>query len=103
MFKVRVLGSVLNLSLVMMMNRMKDEITLPESLNRLKNTILRKSKSKLDLINWRGIFVCNVLRTVLMKLVHETTYDIVSLNMTNSQIGARKDKSVRNHLFVKNL
>ena len=44
----------------------------------------------------------SVLRTILMKLVHGRTYEIVNENMTDSQIGARKNKSVQNHLFVLN-
>ena len=86
----------------MMMNKMKDKVIVPECLRRANITILHKKKSKLDLNKWRGIFVCSVLRTILMKLVHERTYDIVSSNMTYSQIGTRKGKSVRNHLFVLN-
>ena len=86
----------------MMMNKMKDKVIVPECLRRANITILHKKKSKLDLNKWRGIFVCSVLRTILMKLVHERTYDIVSSNMTDSQIGTRKGKSVRNHLFVLN-
>ena len=44
--------------------------------------------------------MCSVLRTILMKLVYERTYEKVDQSMTDSQIGARKKKSVRNHLFV---
>ena len=37
-----------------------------------------------------------------MKLVYERTYEQVSSTMTDAQIGARKKKSVRNHIFVLN-
>ena len=37
-----------------------------------------------------------------MKILHERTYEKFASSMTNSQIGAQKDKSVRNHLFVPN-
>ena len=37
-----------------------------------------------------------------MKLVYERTYETIDTNMTDAQIGARKHKSVRNHLFVLN-
>ena len=46
--------------------------------------------------------MCSVLRTIFMKLVHERTYDQVSSSMTDAQIGARKQKSVRNHIIVLN-
>ena len=57
MFKEGVIGTDLKLSLLMMMNKMKDEVTVPECLRRANITILHKKKSKLDLNNLRGIFV----------------------------------------------
>ena len=86
----------------MMFNHMKEELVIPECLKRAHVTILHKKKCKLDLNNWRGIFVCSVLRNILMKLIYGRTYDKVDDSMTDSQIGARKRKSVRNHLFILN-
>ena len=37
-----------------------------------------------------------------MKLVYERTYKTIDKNMSDAQVGARKKKSVRNHLFVLN-
>ena len=75
---------------------------IPHCLKKASITILHKKKDKLDLNNWRGIFVTSVLRAILMKMVYERTYQTVDKNMSDSQIGARKGKSVRNHLFVLN-
>ena len=86
----------------MMFNQMKDELIIPECLRTAHVTILHKKKCRLDLNNWRGIFVCSVLRTILMKLIYERTYRKVDNSITDSQIGARKNKSVRNHLFILN-
>ena len=47
--------------------------------------------------------MCSLLRTILMKLIHKRTYEEVNKHMTDSQIGARKSKGVRNHLFILNL
>ena len=102
LFKEGVAGSDLKQSLLMMFNQMKDEMVIPECLRTAHVTILHKKKCRLDLNNWRGIFVCSVLRTILMKLIYERTYDILDSTMTDSQIGARKKKSVRNHLFILN-
>ena len=44
----------------------------------------------------------NVVRGILMKLIYERTYYIIEKNMTDAQIGARKNKGVRNHFFVLN-
>ena len=37
-----------------------------------------------------------------MKILHERIYHKLALDMTESQIGAQKKKSVRNHIFVLN-
>ena len=37
-----------------------------------------------------------------MKLIHGRTYETIESTMTDSQIGARKNKSVRNHIFILN-
>ena len=102
LFKEGVLGNNLKQSLLMMFNQMKHELIIPECLRTAHVTILHKKNCKLDLNNWRGIFVCSVLRNILMKLVYGRTYENVDKSMTDSQIGARKNKSVRNHLFVLN-
>ena len=62
-------------------------------------TMVNKKKCKLDLNNWRGIFVSSVLRTILMKMIHERTYDILASTMTDCQIGAKKKQSVHITFF----
>ena len=102
LFKEGTLGNDLKLSLLLLMNKIKSEQVIPECLRKANITILHKKSNKLDLNNWRGIFVCSVLRKILMKLIYGRTYDKVAWSMTDSQIGARRNKSVRNHLFVLN-
>ena len=101
-FKEDVIGYDLKMSVLIIMNKIKREGTVPECMRTANITMLHKKKSKVDLNNWRGIFVTSVLRTILMKMIHERTYKKVSSSMTDSQIGAKKNKSVRNHLFVLN-
>ena len=85
-----------------MMNSMKDQTSIPDCVKTANITMLHKKKSKLDLENWRGIFVSSVMRTILMKMLHERAYETVTQSMTDSQIGARKKKSVRDHIFILN-
>ena len=92
----------MKLSVLVIMNKMKEQICIPDALKMANITILHKRKCKLDLKNWRGVFVSSVLRNILMKLIHERTYSKIDKNMTDSQIGARRNKSVRNHIFVLN-
>ena len=37
-----------------------------------------------------------------MKMVYKEKYDIVDENMSDSNVGARKAKNIRNHIFVLN-
>ena len=75
---------------------------IPDDLKMANITIIHKKSNKVELNNWRGIFVTSVVRGILMKLIYERTYKVIDENMTDSQIGARKNRSVRNHLFVLN-
>ena len=102
LFQSDIIGSDLRKSLLVMFNKMKSQISVPECLRMANITILHKKKCRLDLNNWRGIFVCSILRTILMKLIHHRIYEKVNESMTDSQIGARKNKGVRNHLFILN-
>ena len=90
LFKDWVIGKDLRISLLVMFNKMKSEMKIPEILRKANITILHKKKDKLDLNNWRGIFVTSVLRAILMKLIYGRTYPIVDKNMSDAQIGARK-------------
>jgi hypothetical protein len=42
------------------------------------------------------------LRSILDKLVYEDNYQIIDKNMSCSNIGARKNRNIRDHLFVVN-
>jgi hypothetical protein len=50
--------------------------------------------------NDRGIFVVSVLRMILDSLIYEEKYPLVDMNMSNSNIGARKERNIRDHLFI---
>ena len=50
----------------------------------------------------RGILLANIFRSILMKLLYNDQYPIVDSNMSDSNVGARKGRGVRNHLFIVN-
>ena len=37
-----------------------------------------------------------------MKMIYQDIYDIIDQSMSDSQIGSRKDKNIRNHVWVVN-
>ena len=53
LFKEGAIGKDLKLSILMMINKMKTEVTVSDCLRRANITILHKKNSKLDLNNWR--------------------------------------------------
>ena len=102
LFKLEVLGSDLKLSLLRLFNGIKEEGVFPDLLRKCNITAIHKKGSKMDIDNERGIFICSVLRSILMKMIYKDKYDIIDKNMSDSNIGARKKKNIRNHIFVLN-
>ena len=56
----------------------------------------------MDLMNDRGIFIVDIFRSILMKLVYQEKYEMVDRQMSDSNVGARRGKNIRNHIFVLN-
>lgn len=65
-------------------------------------TTIPKQGSEKVLTNQRGIFRISVLRYILMKLIYKSEYETIDSNMSESNIGGRKGKGCRNHLFIIN-
>ena len=81
----------------------KSEQKLPKFLQYSNiTTIWKKKGSRQELNNDRGIFVVSVLRMILDSLIYEDKYPDLDQNMSNSNIGARKGRNVRDHLFIVN-
>ena len=90
-------GMVNEDSLLLLFNRIKDTVEIPKLMEYANITSIYKGKGeKMDLENDRGIFIVSVLRSIFMKLLYNDNYDIVDRNMSDSNIGARRGKSVRN-------
>jgi hypothetical protein len=55
-----------------------------------------------DLDSDRGIFLISIFRYILMKLIYKEKYDVIEKSMSDSNIGARKQKHIRIHIFIVN-
>ena len=103
LFKPGVLGKGLEESILILFNRIKEEISIPEFMKFANIVTIYKGKGlKSSLRSDRGIFLVNVMRSILMKLVYQEKYPIVDKSMSDSQIGARRNKNIRNHIFILN-
>ena len=84
-----------------MMNLIQSSLFLPEYMQVSDNTSIFKLRgSRMELSNDRGIFILGVLRKILDKLIYLDKYPDLEIAMSDSNIGARRNKNVRNHLFI---
>ena len=103
LFKPGVIGQDLFKSLLMLCNKIKKTLTIPKFMEYCNIIGIYKGKGeKMDLANDRGIFIVNIARSILMKLIYGDKYELVDQHMSDSNVGARKKKSIRNHIFILN-
>ena len=90
-------------SLTMLFNRIKNETNIPDKMRYKNVTALYKGKGPRMLLDSdRGIFTSTVLNCILQKLLLRDNYEEVDANLSDSNIGARKKKNIRNNTFVMN-
>ena len=83
------------------LNIIKSRQTYPSILQISNITSFWKRKGdKTDLDNERGIFNVPKIRSILDKLIFSDIYQTVDNNMSSSNIGGRKNRNIRDHLFV---
>ena len=63
-------------------------------------TSLHKKGSKRDFDNYRGVFRVEILRSILDRLTYNDSYYTIDSNLTDGSVGARKQRSVRDNIFV---
>ena len=102
-FKDGVAGQNLKLSLLKFFNAMKAANEIPEFVRLADISTIYKGKGKkCELLNERGIFLVTILRSILMRLIYLDYYSQLDSSMSDSQVGARKGKNVRNHIWIVN-
>ena len=98
-FMLKNIGTDLKESLLILLNKIKDQFEEPEFMQLANVTSFWKGKgSKSDIENERGIFILVVLRMIKDRMIFNDTKDIVEIS--DSQVGGRTDFSFRNHLFI---
>ena len=100
-FKPGVAGKSLQLAVLDLLNSILESFTIPDEMLAADITSIWKRKgSQTNLDNDRGIFVLGVLRKILDKMLYIHFYNKIDSGMSCSNIGARKNRNVRNHLFM---
>ena len=101
-FHPSVKGENLKKSILIMFNLMKKQGTIPNFMKRAIISPIPKKGSPFKLSNERGIFIVNSVRILLMKLIYNSNYNTIEDNMSESNIGSRKNRSSIDHIFVIN-
>ena len=101
LFKPNIIGNHLLDSLVVIVNRAKSETEIPKPFRLTAITSIYKQKrDKSDLSSDRGIFNVTKFRSLIDKLIYNDIYEKMDENMTSSNCGGRKNRSIRDNLFV---
>ena len=101
LFKEGCAGSDLQETLLPLFNGIKDNFLLPRYMLLENITTIYKNKgSRFDMNNDRGIFILTVLKKVLDKLIYFDKVKDIDNKMSDSNVGARRDRSIKNNLFI---
>ena len=101
-FKANVIGENMKRSLLTMLNKCKWHKLIPIYMNFTNITTVPKRGSRIEPKNERGIFRVAIVRAILMRLIYNTKYKKIDRNMSDCQMGGRKNKGCKNNIFVIN-
>jgi len=95
-------GDDMKEAILHIMNKVKADLKIPEAMEKCNITSIHKKGKKSDLDNYRGVFRVTVLRNILDRLVYNDVYPVIDENLTDANVGARKERNIRDNLFVLN-
>ena len=102
-FGIDVAGDDLKVAILKLMNKIKDDQIFPTTLEDCDISSIFKNKgSRNDFSSYRGIFRVPILRCILDRLIYNDEYDVIDANLTDSNVGARKKRNIRDNIFVLN-
>ena len=89
------------LSLLDMLNYIKEDLLIPSHLN-LSNvsTIYKGKGSKQNVVNLRGIFKLPIVRNILDRLICFDEHKHVGENMGQFQVGNQRERNIRDHSLI---
>ena len=85
------------------MNEIKTTPKFPTVLKQCNITSLYKRKgSRNNFNNYGGIFRVTIFRSILDKLIYNDKYQIIDDPLTDSNVGARESRNIRDNSFFVN-
>ena len=95
-----VAGDDLQLAVLKRLNMIKEKQQFPEALTKCNITSLHKKHARNDFENYRGVFRVAVIRSILDRIMYNDSYEVIDKNLTDGNVGARKERSCRDNIFV---
>ena len=90
-------------ALLKLSNRIKAEQKYPEVLEIYDKSSIYKNKGSRNSFNsYRGIFRVPIFRAILDRLIYNDEYGDIDEAMSDSNVGARKGRNIRDNIFVLN-
>ena len=103
MFKTGVAGDDFKRGTLKLMNRIRKDQLFPEPLELCNiSSIWKRRGSCNDLDSYRGIFRVTIFRSILDGLIYNDEYSNIDSHLTDSNVGARKGRNIRDNIFVLN-
>ena len=100
-FKNGFIGSDLKEAILIYLNEVKSKQVIPYNMTLGNITAIYKSKgSRLDMNSDRGIFILTVMKKIIDKLIYNDNYSNIDQNMSESNIGSRKQRNIKDHLLI---
>lgn len=95
------IGTGLKQGLLMLLNGTKENLLVPDFMSYANITSIYKKKGSMySLENDRGIFILTVIKKITDLLIYIDKYDDIDKNMSDSNVGARKKRNVKDHLLI---
>ena len=101
LFRPELIGQDLFSSLRMLCNNVKAQLIIPDFLTFTDITSIYKLKGpKCELDSDRGIFGVSKVISIIDKIIYHDTYETIDDAMSDSNVGGRKFRNIRDNLFV---
>ena len=101
LFDPTVAGEDLIEAVQKLMNRIKSDLILPDSLNLCNISSIYKQKGPINKFSsYRGIFRVQVIRNILELLLYNDEYPNIDSNLSDCNVGCRKNRNIRDNIFV---
>ena len=103
LFHDEVAGDDLKVAILEMLNRVKAEQVYPEALEVYDISSIYKNKGRRNCFeSYRGIFRVPIFRGILDRLIYNDEYSVIDSNLSDSNVGARQNRNIRDNIFVLN-